>query len=66
LQAISSPSIYTFGELLDVAAIQSAPAPWLAVLETFAYGTWKDYQAKGKLDQKQKEKRKREEGGLRS
>mmetsp|Transcript_46451 Transcript_46451/g.92939 ORF Transcript_46451/g.92939 Transcript_46451/m.92939 type:complete len:263 (+) Transcript_46451:100-888(+) len=50
-QAISSPSLYHFGELLEhenIAAIAATPdgKPWHDLLQIFAYGTFPDYRAR--------------------
>ena len=45
----ADPGLYGFGELLDLPQIQSLRstehAPFVALLELFAYGTWLDYRA---------------------
>jgi COP9 signalosome complex subunit 7 len=48
-QALKDKSIFQFGELLSLASVarlQGTPnQPWLDLLQLFAYGSWKDYQA---------------------
>jgi len=48
-RATADPGLYGFGELLDLPQIQSLRstehAPFVALLELFAYGTWLDYRA---------------------
>lgn len=51
-QATSAPNTYVFAELLQTPNIQSLRtsseeyAPYLTLLEIFAWGTWSDYQCK--------------------
>jgi len=46
---LDHPSIYVFGELLEMPNVQelanTSAAPSLELLKLFAYGTWKDYKA---------------------
>ena len=49
-QATSAPNTFVFAELLDTPNIQALRnaaeeyAPYLTLLEIFAWGTWKDYE----------------------
>lgn len=48
VQATSAPNTYVFAELLqtpNIQALRSSPehAPYLTLLEIFAWGTWADY-----------------------
>lgn len=45
-QALSSPVIYAFGELLDVPTVKEAGVPFQQ-LQIFAYGTVREYQKSG-------------------
>ncbi|KAK9838649.1 hypothetical protein WJX74_000603 [Apatococcus lobatus] len=46
-RATSQPSIFTFGELLDIPSVKELPQTEYAaayeLLQLFAYGTWQDY-----------------------
>ena len=48
-QVLEHPSVYVFGELLDVENVKAlagtAQSASLELLKCFAYGTWKDYRA---------------------
>ena len=46
-EALTHPSIFTFGELLELPVLQQA-ANEKQVLEVFAYGTWNDYKKAGR------------------
>ncbi|KAG2485314.1 hypothetical protein HYH03_015987 [Edaphochlamys debaryana] len=47
-KATADPSVFGFGELLDVPSVKELKgtdlAPHLALLQLFAYGTWSEYQ----------------------
>ena len=56
VQATSAPNTFIFVEMLQTSIIQSlrtAPeeyAPYLDLLQIFAWGTWSDYQCKTPID----------------
>jgi hypothetical protein len=54
-QATSAPNTYVFAELLQTPNIQNLRsseeyAPYLALLEIFAWGTWEDYKGTFSMD----------------
>ncbi|KAH9863650.1 hypothetical protein J1614_009582 [Plenodomus biglobosus] len=54
MQATSAPNTYVFAELLETPNIQNLRssqehAPYLTLLEIFAWGTWEDYKAQPNL-----------------